>query len=123
MQLLGWAMDRGSLVLPLTRGQFLAVYALPITPAEGALPPLPADAACLLPRPVCCRLLPYNYLRVQPAATCVAHQMNTCPTAFPTATSLQRPKLGRKGRRRRIARLSARAEGVSPMRDQVGGIA
>ena len=61
MQLLSWAMDRGSLVLPLTRGKFLAVYALPITPAEGALPPLPAAAAA------CGRLLPINLF---PCASC-----------------------------------------------------
>lgn len=36
LQLLGWVMDRGSLVRPLlTLPQFVAVYALPITPADN----------------------------------------------------------------------------------------
>ncbi len=34
-QLLAWAMDRGSLTHPLTFAQWLAVYALPIIPADG----------------------------------------------------------------------------------------
>lgn len=34
-QLLAWAMDRGSLTQPLTLPQWLAVYALPIIPADG----------------------------------------------------------------------------------------
>lgn len=77
MQLLSWAMDRGSLVLPLTSGQFLAVYALPITPAEGGLPP-PAAACCRrcllppLPAAASCRIICFL---VQPAATCRAHPL------------------------------------------------
>ena len=34
-QLLAWVMDRGSLTQPLTLPQWLAVYALPIIPADG----------------------------------------------------------------------------------------
>lgn len=35
LQLLAWVLDRGSLTHPLTLPQWLAVYALPIIPAEG----------------------------------------------------------------------------------------
>lgn len=35
MQLLAWAVGRGSLTHPLTLPQWLAVYALPLIPADG----------------------------------------------------------------------------------------
>ena len=34
LQALGWAVNRGPLVRPLTRGQFIAIYGLPITLQE-----------------------------------------------------------------------------------------
>ena len=40
VQGLGWALNRGPLVLPLNRIQFLAVYAFPITPTYSEQPAL-----------------------------------------------------------------------------------
>jgi hypothetical protein len=38
VQVLAWALARGALAQPLTARQFVGVFALPITPAEGVLP-------------------------------------------------------------------------------------
>lgn len=54
VQVLGWVMNRGPLVRPLTPVQFLAVYALPITPREGACAGSRAMHLCLLFRPPGC---------------------------------------------------------------------
>ena len=54
MQVLGWVLNRGCLRRPLTPAQFLAVYALPIIPAEGGLDGSPSYVCALpfaFPRP------------------------------------------------------------------------
>lgn len=47
-QVLGWVMNRGSLLHPLTLPQFVMVVSMPFIPAEGALCTDGAAGACLL---------------------------------------------------------------------------